>query len=221
MKRTALLILAIGWAAAAARAEVVPADLARDVAHDAVARAFADCPWDCLGQVTAAGADGSPAAYVFIFGAEGGACRDLAGVQAALAAGAEANDGESELSLQTAVVVTGANDTDELVLRKMRGLPAWLVALWAAPDGSSLAMMGANDFRVVEKAPPQARGARSPAWSALQAEHAAREQREEARKAGWSDRLKAAEAEARSEAEAARKGAWAALGAAQRNGGAE
>lgn len=221
MKRAALLILAIGWTATAAWADVVPADLAQGVAQDAVARTFADCPWNSLGHVTAVNADDLPAGYVFVFGADGSAWQDLATVRAALAAGAEANDGESELSLDTAVVVTGANDTDDLVLRKMRGLPAWLVAFLGAPDGSSLVMMGADDFRVVEKASAQARGIRSPAWAALKSERVGHAEREEARKSEWSAEWKAAEAEAEAEADAARKGAWAARGAAQQNGGVE
>ena len=221
MKRALLWTLAIGLAAGTAWADVVSAELAQGVADDTVARAFADCPWTCLGYETAVSADDLPAGYVFIFGATGSAWLDLESVQSALAAGVEPNDGESELSLDTAVIVTGANDTDDLVLRKMRGLPSWLVELWSAPVGSSLVMMGADDFRVVKKSPaPLAKGARSPAWTALESERATREQLEEARKADWSAGMKEAEAVGAAEAEAARKGAWAARSALQ-NGGAE
>jgi hypothetical protein len=126
--------------------------------------------------------------------------------------------------VSTATVVTGARDTDSLVLRHFRGLPDW----WqeSVRSGGGAMMLGAGDIRWVgpsAKAGAATRGgkavaargaaARKAAKSAAAERAARREAQREALPAEW--RAKAAEGEA--DAQAAHRGAWAARAAALDN----
>ena len=75
--------------------------------------------------------DGGTAAWGFVFALEGSGYAEEGAVRAAAAAGKRGDDGESDLYVETATVVTGGNDTDNLVFRTFRGLADWYQD-WAA-----------------------------------------------------------------------------------------
>lgn len=206
-----------------ARADAVPEAVALAVARDTVARSFPGEAWTCWGRaaVEDPATDGETAAWAFFFANPGSGFDSESAVRDAILAGADATDGESPLYSSTATVVTGARDTDSLVLRHFRGLPDW----WqeTVRSGGSAMSVGPGDIRWVGPSakagaatlggkPVAARAAS--ARRAAKADAASRAAREEA---SWSAyppswREKAAEGEA--EARAARRAAWAARAAA-------
>lgn len=209
-----------------ARAGSVPEAVALAVAQDTVVRSFPGEDWLCWGRaaVEDAQADGETAAWAFFFANPGSGFDSETAVREAILAGMDATDGESPLYVATATVVTGARDTDSLVLRHFRGLPDW----WqeSVRSGGGAMLLGPGDIRWVGPSGKTgvatrggkavaARGAaaRKAAKSAA-AERAARhESQRQALPAEW--RAKAAEGEA--EAQAAHRGAWEAKAAALGN----
>ena len=234
MKRCDRLVWAISAAvcmaaaAPSARAEAVPEAVALAVAQDTVMRSFPGEDWLCWGRapVEDAQSDGETAAWAFFFANPGSGFETEDAVREAILAGADATDGESGLYVSTATVVTGARDTDSLVLRHFRGLPDW----WqeSVRSGGGAMMLGAGDIRWVgpsAKAGAATRGGKAVAARGAAARKAAKSaaaERASRREAQWAAlpapwRQKAAEGEA--EAQAAHRGAWAARAEALGNAG--
>jgi hypothetical protein len=199
---TAVLAMA---AAGAAWGELVDVEVARGVAQEQVERSFPGEAWVCWGDAEVESAAEGIAARAFFFGLAGSGWDDEEAVRAAVLAGMDGEDGESELYANTATVLTGANDTDSLVLRHFRGVPGWWME--TVRSGGTAMMLNAGDVRRVTSVAP--RGGSSPK-AKLKAIRAARDAEAAARMeslpSAW--REKAAEAEA--EAAEAHRGAWAA-----------
>lgn len=119
---------------------------------------------------------------------------------------------------ETATVITGANDTDTLVLRHARGVPDFwhdLTTLRMAGKQAEVIMMSPRSFHVLE-AVAESKGIRG--WLATRHEASQRSAlREEAakrnarREAGMSDEEKEALAQALAERGAIQKARWASV----------
>ena len=225
--RFGVAVAAMAATMAGAGAEPIPADVAQAVAEDTVARSFPGEEWTCWGQavVEDAQTEGETAAWAFFFANPGSGFETEEAVREAILDGADGTDGESGLYSSTATVVTGARDTDSLVLRHFRGLPDWWQESVRTGIGGGM-MVGPGDIRWVGaplKAGVQAKSvaarraasARQKARS-LGAERAARRAEQFA---DWPPEWQAKAEEAEAEAQEARKGAWAAKAAALDNEG--
>ncbi|MBR6022118.1 MAG: hypothetical protein IK066_06840, partial [Kiritimatiellae bacterium] len=143
-------VAAMAATVAQASADAVPEHVAQAVAEDTVARSFPGEDWTCWGRaaVEDAQTEGETAAWAFFFANPGSGFESEDAVRAAILAGADGTDGESDLYASTATVVTGARDTDSLVLRHFRGLPDWWQESVRNGTGGGM-MVGSGDIRWV------------------------------------------------------------------------
>ena len=144
-------------AAATVSAAPVEEAVARAVAEERVAAFFPGETWRAVDGIAAVDGEGAPAAWAFVFALADGPYAADGAVRAAVQAGSDGSDGESELYAATATVVTGANDTDSLVLRTFRGLADWYQAFAAADGAGELVRLGAGDIRFAASAGTTAR----------------------------------------------------------------
>ena len=197
-----------------AGAEAVDGNLAEAVAEQVVAQFFPGEEWVEADCVEIGDGEGGRGAWGFVFALEGSPWAEAGAVRAAAAAGERGDDGESDLYVGTATVVTGGQDTDSLVFRTFRGLADWYQD-WAAAGGAGeVIRVGAGDIRVAAAAPAGARGGGKIA--AVRKAVAARKAQQAEERESLPDDLKALAAEGEAEAAAAAKGRWAeAAGAAR------
>ena len=100
-------------------------DVAQSVAAEGVEAVFPGEGWVPADAVAVSDGDGGVAAWGFVFALEGSAYAGEGAVRSAVEAGESGDDGESDLYVSTATIVTGANDTDSLYFRHFRGLADW------------------------------------------------------------------------------------------------
>lgn len=203
-----------------AQAEVIDVDVAQSVAEEQVARSFPDETWVCVDRADVDNVDGATASYAFFFAVAGSAWTTPDALQTAVLAGEPFDDGESPLYANTATILTGANDTDSLVFRHFRGLPAWWAENLRAEAGgleASTVMMSPGDFRPVQTTPAaQKRGIRgwfknrqdTSKWTALKEEKAARKARRAEQEASMDENWQKQAQEGQKEAENAKKSRW-------------
>lgn len=205
-KWTIGILAAAGMAGVCIGAEV-DAETARGVAQEQVEKSFPGEEWVCWGatEVESAAAEGGRAAWAFFFGVRGSGWEDEDTARAAVLEGMDGEDGESELYVNTATVLTGANDTDSLVYRHFRGVPGWWME--TVRSGGTAMMLNAGDVRRVTSVAP--RGGSSPK-AKLKAVRAARDAEAAARLESLPETWREKAAEAAAEAAEAHRGAWAA-----------
>lgn len=220
MREIRILTMCAALAALAGTAwgAAVEAGVAESVAKTQVALAFPGEEWVTADCVRVEDGEGGAAAWGFVFALADSRYAAEGAVRAALAAGECGDDGESELYVSTATLVTGANDTDSLLFREFRGLAGWYAELAAneAKGGSGAAVwLGPGDIRYAPAAPA---GARAPGkLGALKKAAAARKAARAAADEELPDELKAAAAEAQAEAQAAAKARWGEAAAAAKS----
>ena len=131
----------------------VEQQVALSVAQDVVAKDFPGENWVKADAVSVSDGLGGIAAWAFVFALDGSAYAEEGAVRAAVAAGECGDDGESDLYVSTATIVTGANDTDSLLFRHFRGLADWYQE--GAKDGwkGEAVRLGAGDIRYAAPAP--------------------------------------------------------------------
>lgn len=181
-------------------------DVAQSVAVEGVEKVFPGEGWVPADAVAVADGEGGVAAWGFVFALEGSAYAEDGAVRAAVADGEAGDDGESELYVSTATIVTGANDTDSLLFRHFRGLADWYQE--GAKDGwrGEAVRLGAGDIRYAAPAPAGARGGGK--LAALKKAAAARKAAVAAERDALPKDLQEAAAEADAEAAAAAKARW-------------
>ena len=133
-------------------------DVAQSVAVKGVEAVFPGEGWVPADAVAVSDGEGGVAAWGFVFALEGSVYAEEGAVRAAVADGEVGDDGESELYVSTATIVTGANDTDSLYFRHFRGLADWYQE--GTKDGwrGEAVRLGAGDIRYAAPAPAGARG---------------------------------------------------------------
>lgn len=194
--------------AGTAGAEVVDGKLAEAVAAQAVSQFFPGEEWTLADGVEVKDGEGERAAWAFVCALQGSGYEDREAVGAAVAAGEDGTDGESELYANTATVVTGAKDTDSLVFRTFRGLAEWYQEGARGGWKGEAVQVGPGDIRWAPDAPTGARAAGKGA--AVRKLAKARTAAAEEERDGWDAERRDAEAEAQAEAEAAAKARWSA-----------
>lgn len=189
-------------------------DVAQSVAAEGVEAVFPGEGWGPADAVAVTDGEGGVAAWAFVFALEGSAYAGEGAVRAAVAAGEIGDDGESELYVSTATIVTGANDTDSLYFRHFRGLADWYQE--GAKDGwrGEAVRLGAGDIRYAAPAPAGARGGGK--LASLKKAAAARKAAAAAEREALPDDLKKLADEADAEAAAAAKARWGAASAEAR-----
>lgn len=171
--------------------------------------------WVVADCVEIGGGEGEMAAWGFVFALADSPYAAEGAVRAAVAAGERGDDGESDLYIETATVVTGGQDTDSLVFRAFRGLAGWYQE-WATANGNGeVVRLGAGDIQFAAAAPAGARGPGKAA--ALRRTAKTRAEAKAAERESLPDDVKALEDQARAEADAAAKGRWAAAEGALRH----
>ena len=196
-------------------ADEISQDVAQIVAGEQVASFFPGEEWVVADSVEIGGGEGETAAWGFVFALADSAYAADGAVRAAVAAGERGDDGESDLYVETATVVTGGQDTDSLVFRTFRGLADWYQD-WAAANGAGeVVRVGSGDIRFAAAAPAGARGG----GKILAVKKAAKAQkaRQAAEREALPDDLKALADQADAEAAAAAKGRWSAVAGAARD----
>lgn len=183
-------------------------DVAQSVAAEGVEKVFPDEGWVPADAVAVSDGMGGIAAWAFVFALDGSAYAEEGAVRAAVVAGESGDDGEADLYVSTATIVTGANDTDSLYFRHFRGLADWYQA--GAKDGwkGEAIRLGAGDIRYAAAAPAGARGGGK--LAALKKAAAARKAAVAAEREALPKELQEAAAEADAEAAAAAKARWGA-----------
>lgn len=201
--------------AGTAGAEVVDGKLAEAVAAQAVSQFFPGEEWALADGVEVKDGEGERAAWAFVCALQGSGYEDREAVGAAVAAGEDGTDGESELYAHTATVVTGAKDTDSLVFRTFRGLAEWYQEGARGGWKGEAVQVGPGDIRWAPDAPAGARAAGKGATVRKAA--AARKARQMADREALPDDLKTLSDEADAEAAEAAKARWGAAAAATRH----
>ena len=186
-------------------------DVAQSVAAKGVEAVFPGEGWVPADVVAVSDGEGGVAAWGFVFALEGSAYTEEGAVRAAVADGEAGDDGESELYVSTATIVTGANDTDSLYFRHFRGLADWYQE--GTKDGwkGEAVRLGAGDIRYAASAPAGARGGGK--LAALKKAAAARKAAAAAERAALPDDLKRLAEEADAESDAAARARWSAAAA--------
>ena len=181
-------------------------DVAQSVAAEGVEKVFPGEGWIPADAVAVSDGEGGVAAWGFVFALEGAVYAEEGAVRAAVADGECGNDGESELYVSTATIVTGANDTDSLYFRHFRGLADWYQE--GVKDGwrGEAVRLGAGDIRYAAPAPAGARGGGK--LAALKKAAVARKAAVAAEREALPRDLQEAAAEADAEAAAAAKARW-------------
>lgn len=181
-------------------------DVAQSVAAKGVEAVFPGEGWVPADAVAVSDGEGGVAAWGFVFALEGSAYAEEGAVRAAVADGEAGDDGESELYVSTATIVTGGNDTDSLYFRHFRGLADWYQE--GTKDGwrGEAVRLGAGDIRYAAPAPAGARGGGK--LAALKKAAAARKAAVAAEREALPKDLQEAAAEADAEAAAAAKARW-------------
>lgn len=194
--------------AGTAGAEVVDGKLAEAVAAQAVSQFFPGEEWALADGVEVKDGEGERAAWAFVCALQGSGYEDREALGAAVAAGEDGMDGESDLYASTATVVTGAKDTDSLVFRTFRGLAEWYQEGARGGWKGEAVQVGPGDIRWAPEAPA---GARGPGKGAVvRKAAAARKAAVAEERASWDAERRDAEEEAEEEAAAAAKARWAA-----------
>ncbi|MBQ9345467.1 MAG: hypothetical protein IJT88_09670 [Kiritimatiellae bacterium] len=183
-------------------------EVAQRVAEEGVETVFPGEGWVPADAVAVRDGEGGVAAWGFVFALEGSAYAEEGAVRVAVADGEAGDDGESELYVSTATIVTGANDTDSLVFRHFRGLADWYQE--GTLDGwrGEAVRLGAGDIRYGAGAPAGARGPGKAA--ALKKAAAARKAAVAAERDALPEYLQKAADEADADAAAAAKARWGA-----------
>lgn len=181
-------------------------DVAQSVAAEGVEKVFPGEGWVPADAVAVSDGVGGVAAWAFVFALDGSAYAEEGAVRAAVANGEVGDDGESDLYVSTATIVTGANDTDSLYFRHFRGLADWYQE--GAKDGwrGEAVRLGAGDIRYAAPAPAGARGGGK--LAALKKAAEARKAALAAEREALPRDLQEAAAEADAEAAAAAKARW-------------
>ena len=202
----AVSVMGAALACGAARGAQIGQDVAQSVAAEGVEKVFPGEGWVPADAVAVSDGEGGVAAWGFVFALEGSAYAAEGAVRAAVADGEAGDDGESELYVSTATIVTGANDTDSLYFRHFRGLADWYQE--GTKDGwrGEAVRLGAGDIRYAAPAPAGARGGGK--LAALKKAAAARKAAVAAEREALPKDLQEAAAEADAEAAAAAKARW-------------
>lgn len=188
--------------------------VAESVAAEQVDAFFPGEGWTLADTVAVQDGAGGVAAWAFVFALSDSGYAAEGAVRAALAAGESGDDGESDLYVSTATIVTGGNDTDSMFFRNFRGLADWYVQLAAneASGGTGAAVrLGPGDIRYAAAAPAGARGPGK--LAALKKAAAARKAAAAAERASLPDDLKRLAEEADAESDAAARARWGAAAA--------
>jgi hypothetical protein len=195
-------------ACAAAMGAQIEKDVAQSVAVEGVEAVFPGEGWVPADAVAVADGMGGVAAWGFVFALEGSAYAEEGAVRAAVAGGEIGDDGESELYVSTATIVTGANDTDSLYFRNFRGLADWYQE--GTRDGwkGEAVRLGAGDIRYAAPAPAGARGGGK--LAALKKAAASRKAAAAAEREALPDDLKKLAEQAAAESDAAARARWGA-----------
>lgn len=214
-----LKVLAMGVAGAVAVCatafgRAVEQQVALSVAQGVVEKVFPGESWVPADTVAVSDGEGGVAAWGFVFALEDSSYASEGAVRAAVAAGEAGDDGESDLYVSTATIVTGANDTDSLLFRHFRGLADWYQE--GVKDGwrGEAVRLGAGDIRYAAPALAGARGGGK--LAALKKAAAARKAAATAEREALPDDLKKLVDEADAEAAAAAKARWGAASAEAR-----
>lgn len=221
MKKSWLRMLAVAGIAGlvygtdTAWAEGVEQDVAQMVAEEQIASFFPGEEWVVADCVEIGGGEGETAAWGFVFALADSAYAADGAVRAAVTDGERGDDGESELYIDTATVVTGGQDTDSLVFRTFRGLSGWYQD-WAAAGGAGeVVRVGSGDIRFAATALAGTRGGGK--ISAVRKAAKAQKARQAAEREALPDDLKALADQAAAESAAAAKGRWSAVAGTARD----
>ena len=203
--------LALMLAGGVAMGAQIEKDVAQSVAADGVEAVFPGEGWVPADAIAVSDGEGGVAAWAFVFALDGSAYAEEGAVRAAVAGGECGDDGESDLYVSTATIVTGANDTDSLYFRHFRGLADWYQE--GAKDGwkGEAVRLGAGDIRYAAAAPAGARGGGK--LAALKKAAAARKAAAAAEREALPDDLKKLAEQADAESDAAAKARWGAAAA--------